>query len=152
MPTNNLDTIPMRMLESKIVQAVLVTLQFISAGILVLSAHWSLINPGALAVVVLGAVLGVWAWLTMGLKRISVMPETNQHTVLVTNGPYRWIRHPMYLAVVVFCAGFLWQSFAWWKLLLWLVLVVVVTMKAILEERFLLRRFDDYATYKQRTW
>ena len=142
----------MKTLESKFVQAILVVLQFLSAGALVLTASWSLLNPWSLAAILLGAALGLWAWGTMGLKRISVMPETNERTVLVTAGPYRWLRHPMYVAVVVFCGGLLWLPFTWWKLLLWLLLVGVVTMKAKLEERFLTRRFDDYAKYKQQAW
>jgi len=54
----------------------------------------------ALAVLVAALVLRWWVLSTLGDRwttRVMVLPEEQ----LITDGPYRWLRHPNYLAVVL---------------------------------------------------
>lgn len=67
--------------------------------------------------------------------------------VLATLGPYRGIRHPMYLAVMLFtdafaAAGDAWQWPAW---------AAVLFTKARLEERAMALAHPGYADYRART-
>ncbi len=129
---------------------VLVGLQFICAATLVLSARGVAILP--MLVTALGASLGTWAIVAIGHRRVSMMPEIKGSTQLVTAGPYRVLRHPMYAALLLFCAGFIFSPFRPWKIGAWLVLVFVLIAKSRIEERQLLARFPQYADYAQRSW
>ncbi|MBB3204847.1 protein-S-isoprenylcysteine O-methyltransferase Ste14 [Rhodopirellula rubra] len=138
-------------MQSKLIQQILVVLQFTTAAALVLTANDVLNSPTAITSIIAGALLGVWAWVSFGLKKITVMPELKSDAELVTAGPYRFIRHPMYTAVVLFCFGFLLTSPSMWKVATWILLIAVVSAKARIEESFLCKRFPQYPDYIKRT-
>ena len=58
--------------------------------------------PAALVPLALSALLGVWtlAWNRPG--NFNIRPEPKAGGQLVTGGPYRLMRHPMYTAVLLF--------------------------------------------------
>lgn len=66
--------------------------------------HWRLAAAGAV-VLVAAKVLKVWAVASLGGRwtyRVFVLPGAP----LVTGGPYRWVRHPNYIAVIGELIGF----------------------------------------------
>ncbi len=96
-------------------------------------------------------VLGVWALVKMGKKQLSVLPQPLRHSVLRNDGPYRFIRHPMYTAVLLFCLGSVLQHPNAGRLICWLLLQTVLVIKINYEETLLLRTFPTYAAYARRT-
>ncbi len=128
----------------------LVGMQILSAAALVLSVRS--LAPFPMLAMAFGASLGMWAVLTIGLTRVSLHPEVRARAVLITVGPYRLIRHPMYTALLLFCAGFVFSPYRLWKLGAWLLLLLILYAKTRIEERQLLARFPDYAHYAQRSW
>jgi protein-S-isoprenylcysteine O-methyltransferase Ste14 len=67
-----------------------------------------LLNPGTLvvglALVVLGYAGTLWTYSAMGNSwRIGI--NAKEKTALVSGGPYRWVRHPIYLLQIVMLAG-----------------------------------------------
>jgi protein-S-isoprenylcysteine O-methyltransferase Ste14 len=97
-----------------------------------------------------GVAFGLWAIITMG-RHINISPELKESAPLRTNGPYRFVRHPMYLALLVFCAAYLLGNFSFYTLLLWLTLLLILGIKVHYEERILKSRFPDYLAYAQKT-
>jgi protein-S-isoprenylcysteine O-methyltransferase Ste14 len=97
------------------------------------------------------ALLGAWTLRHNQLGNFGVMPEPKPHAQLVTSGPYSYVRHPIYLAVLLFGAGMLvgWRS--WQHLLAFAVLCVVLHFKADREEALMSARFPGYAAYRART-
>ncbi len=95
--------------------------------------------------------VGVWTLRHNRLGNFGVMPEPKQHAQLVTTGPYAYVRHPMYLAVLLFGAGMLagWQG--WPHAAAFAVLCAALHFKANREEALLSARFPDYAAYRART-
>ena len=53
-------------------------------------------------------------------------------------GPYRWIRHPMYRAVIACSLAAAWGGASRWGWLAAIVLIAVLAIKALLEERWML--------------
>ncbi len=98
----------------------------------------------------IAAVLGLWAacWLGRGL---TPLPLPNGKVDLVTGGPYRWVRHPMYSAVMLGMAGIALRSGSWWSCAAAVSLVGLLAAKARWEERHLAAAFPGYPEYRKRT-
>lgn len=111
-------------------------------------------GPGWLSVLLwCGAlVLGVWTLIVNPPGNFNIRPEPRADGRLVCHGPYRWVRHPMYSAVLLLAAGAAVRLASWPGLLLWIALVAVLVAKARLEERWLLQRYPAYAGYRKHTW
>ena len=103
-----------------------------------------------LALFVLGLALAVWARVYLG--RNWGMPMSQKaDPELVTTGPYRSVRHPIYSGIILAMIG---TTIA--VSLYWLVAVILVgayfIYSAIMEERFMARTFpDSYPGYKRST-
>lgn len=139
----------------QIPSSLLVALQFVLIGALLLTAS----PPGDLATsaaaVVLfaaGGLVGLAALTKNRLGNFNIRPEPKPQALLATGGIYRWIRHPMYSAVLLAMLGVLALDLRPWRVLLWLALLVVLIGKLQREERYLLQRFDEYAAYRARSW
>ena len=112
----------------------LVIAQFVLLTAVVLGPgkHWSVSTTLRLmswVLVAIAGALGLWAarWLGKGL---TPLPLPNGQTDLVTSGPYRWVRHPMYSAVILGMGGIALRSGSWWSAGAWLGLVALLTFKS----------------------
>ncbi len=101
---------------------------------------------------VAGIALFIWAVITLRRARTTVMPHAGS-AVLVTNGPYRMRRNPIYLAEIFILLGLAELTKVIWLVILSPVFALLVIWLAILpEERHLEARFGDaYRDYKERT-
>lgn len=95
----------------------------------------------------------------MAVSAISVFAESGEKLTpsspsgaLFTGGPFRWSRNPIYLAMVVFGAGFGMATLNVWAIAASLIAGVIFNFFVIpQEEDYLARRFGtDYASYKAR--
>lgn len=131
---------------------VLVGVQFVCMGSILLPGPWVAVNGWFFALELLGILLLVWAVITMRTTKVNVFPEVRTGSGLVTNGPYRWIRHPMYTAGLMISLALVCEAFSYWRGVCWFVLCVNLVVKLSCEERFLGEVFDDYEAYRLRTW
>jgi len=106
----------------------------------------------ALAVMLIGLGLRVWAAVTLGGYYTRTLTTTKNHTV-VTTGPYSWVRHPAYLGVILLWLGFGVLSSSLVVALVFPVMFVAVYLYRIsVEERMLVKVFGDtYVQYQRRT-
>jgi protein-S-isoprenylcysteine O-methyltransferase Ste14 len=67
-------------------------------------------NVPAGVLVAAGIAIGVWALTANRPGNFDIRPEPKPGGQLVTRGPYAYVRHPMYLAVMLgllgFCLGY----------------------------------------------
>jgi protein-S-isoprenylcysteine O-methyltransferase Ste14 len=92
-----------------------------------------------------GAVV-VALWLGRGF---SILPQARR---LVTDGPYRRIRHPLYLAEQLVTFGAMWQFQQPWSALIALASFAAQFPRMHFEEHILARTFPEYGAYCARTW
>ncbi len=94
----------------------------------------------------------IFVWATAAFSRALPADEQAQR-VLVTSGPYRWVRHPMYGAAVLFGLGVLLLSANWLVGLMWLAVGVGVAVARVgREEGDLRTRFGTaHRAYRLRT-
>lgn len=95
--------------------------------------------------------LALWALAANRPGNFNIRPTPRHGGTLITSGPYRWIRHPMYTSVLLAAAAAAWQSSETADALFWLALLGVLLAKATIEERALVLRFPDYQDYRART-
>lgn len=93
-----------------------------------------------------GALLGLWSALHLG-RGLTVSPLPNGATNLVSAGPYRWVRHPMYSAVMLFMAGSATRSGSWLVVSELALLITLFFFKSRWEETQLSEAFDGYGSY-----
>jgi protein-S-isoprenylcysteine O-methyltransferase Ste14 len=72
---------------------------------------------------------------------------------LVTSGPYRWVRHPMYVAFFLMLCGAGVLARNWFMELTGILLITCIMLVRIpAEEVLLANRFgDEYTTYRRKT-
>lgn len=94
--------------------------------------------------------LGLWTLAHNRIGNFNVRPTPKAGGRLITSGPYQWVRHPMYSAVLLGAAALAWASQPWaW--LAWAALGVVLWRKSSLEEGWLAKRHPDYTAYRRRS-
>ena len=98
-----------------------------------------------------GGSLLVWTYRTLGTN-ITDTVVTRRHHVLVTTGPYRFVRHPFYTASGL---GFLANGLAtanWFIALMGGLAMMLHVVRTTTEEEHLVRRFGDaYGRYMKQT-
>jgi protein-S-isoprenylcysteine O-methyltransferase Ste14 len=130
----------------------LVVMQFVVPTMLVLTFRLNHHTLGYLLISMAGVALHIVAMRSLGKQNLRIMPQPRPEGSLVRCGPYRYVRHPMYLALLLFCLGFTFTPFAAWKPFAWLVLLATLIAKARIEEVLLRQRFEEYDAYAIQTW
>ena len=145
------------------------TMNFIRIGglILWLSPLAYLINPSWMAWSKIG--LPEWArWLGVGIgifcafgvywlfssigNGITPTSATRTQHTLVTSGPYRWIRHPLYTFGSSVFVAFGMMADNWFIALLGVMAFIGMAMRTPKEEANLIEKFgDEYRDYMKRT-
>ena len=101
------------------------------------------------ALCVVGMTFGIWARITLG--RSWGMPMTqHENPELVTSGPYRYVRHPIYTALTAMFVG---TTLVYPLTAVAAAIVITYSVfSARREERDMEQRFPDaYASYKKRS-
>ena len=110
--------------------------------------------PAALRWAVAAPLLAAAGWLWFGGlwalgTALTPFPEPLSDAGLITRGPYRWVRHPIYGAIVIGATALAVLRPGLWPLLAALALFAYFSTKAAFEERRLLARYPEYADYRR---
>jgi protein-S-isoprenylcysteine O-methyltransferase Ste14 len=103
-----------------------------------------------LAAAGLGGILFVWAVHTLGKNLTDTVVTRRDHS-LVTSGPYRWVRHPFYVACLLAVPGVSLAMANWYFLVVAGIGLGLLVVRTRIEEEKLIERFgDDYRDYMKR--
>ncbi len=140
------------MKPKSIYSSVLVSMQFLSLlvnSFPLMEAKQA--NLPGLSLLAIAVFIGLWAVTRFDFKSLSIFPEVKAQAKFIVVGPYKWIRHPMYLALVIWAVGSLMLSQNWIALLGLFMLLIVLVLKINWEENQLEATFTDYSSYKKGT-
>jgi protein-S-isoprenylcysteine O-methyltransferase Ste14 len=112
----------------------------------VVGNHW--LQGIGLACFAFGLAFAVWARVYIGRNWGTPMSQ-KKDPELVTSGPYRWVRHPIYSGIILAMIGT-----AVGLSPVWLLLVAIVggyfVYSATQEERYMTQQFPDtYPAYRR---
>ena len=130
---------------------ILVTIQFTCIALLIIFSNWLALPWWTFLLLGVSGFLAFWAMAVMKLGNFNVVPYPVVNGNMVTAGPYRLIRHPMYTSIFIFAFALLAGQFDYLKLIISLVLVAGLLVKMIYEEGLLCDHFPDYRSYMQKT-
>ena len=121
-------------------------------GLVALIATHSLLSRAPLVIAAQGAALAlmVWARITFGLRSFHATADPTEGG-LVTTGPYRVVRHPIYTAVCLFALAGALAHISFIAAGLAIVVIMGALARILAEEHLLLRRYPEYAQYAART-
>lgn len=128
----------------------LVTLQFALIALLLLLLTLSL-NTVVLITQGLAILIGLWAVQAMHLGNFNIVPDPKPDAQVVTRGPYQFIRHPMYLSILLFFIPLIITNLHWINLAVYGALFITLFIKLTYEERLLNEKLKDYADYQKVT-
>ncbi|MEN8146048.1 MAG: isoprenylcysteine carboxylmethyltransferase family protein [Campylobacterota bacterium] len=129
----------------------LVFAQFSLIGLMVIYSRGIFSSWTGVAILLAGALVGLWA---IGHNRggnFHIRPDMKEGCELITTGPYRFVRHPMYTSVMLMTLALAvatpiyleWSSLA--------LLIVVLALKAVREERLWCEGSEEYKAYMKKT-
>lgn len=97
--------------------------------------------------------IGLYAISVMKIGNFNIQPEVKNTAKFVVKGPYKIIRNPMYLSILLFFGISVINHFSLIKLAVFLALTTSLLLKIFSEEKFLKQRFkNSYHNYKQKTY
>jgi len=104
--------------------------------------------PAGAAVLVAGLAVSAWA---MGANpHFEGTVRIQEDHRVVEAGPYRWLRHPGYLGLVLWALSTPFLLLSWWALLPAALTAAWVVLRTSLEDRFLRRDLPGYEDYAAR--
>jgi protein-S-isoprenylcysteine O-methyltransferase Ste14 len=99
-------------------------------------------------VVLLGTAVAVWSLLSLG-QFFGIQPQVRG---LALRGPYRWVRHPLYLGELISGLGLVIAKPSVPVALFYVLFLALQVERTILEEKALSRQFPrEYTAYRGRT-
>jgi len=114
-----------------------------------LALRWPL--PIPVLLIVITGILSLWVVIYNRFGNWSVFPQPKEHSQLIMKGPYRFMRHPMYTAVILGGFSCVAHNQTLQSTVSLLTLIVILNIKARYEEKLLRFHFSDYSAYQSAT-
>lgn len=143
--------------EKRLAQKIIISLCFVIFIVLPVFSvldwrfGWSHVSPwvsvlgDALVALGLMFILRVFRENSYGASTIEKMEGQK----VITTGPYALVRHPMYVGVLIMFAGIPLALGSWWGLLFVFLVIPVLVLRILDEEKMLFGELDGYDAYAQ---
>jgi protein-S-isoprenylcysteine O-methyltransferase Ste14 len=130
----------------------LVSLQMLSLLYIATTASVISNNTGGLLVECAGIFLAIRAIYVMKINNMNITPTIKENSEMVVSGPYKVIRHPMYLAQIIAVIPLIIDYYTIYRLGAIIILAVTLLIKINYEEKQLVKHFPKYKDYTKKTF
>jgi protein-S-isoprenylcysteine O-methyltransferase Ste14 len=139
-------------LISTLLNFIFVFVQFGGIAIIILTGPIFSSNIWLFAIQLTGLFIGIWAIFSMQLDNVRILPDLKPDTRFVNKGPYRFIRHPMYLGILLCITPLIISKYSNFRLIINILIFIDLIFKSVYEERLLKKRFENYTEYSKKTY
>jgi|WetSurMetagenome_2_1015567.scaffolds.fasta_scaffold966387_2 protein-S-isoprenylcysteine O-methyltransferase Ste14 len=117
---------------------------------LLISGHLFIRSPFVIAGQLLAVALSIWARRSFQAGQFSIHAKPAGETLL-SSGPYRFLRHPMYAAALLLIWSSVLGHLSIINIVIGLIVTSTVAIRIMTEEQFLQARYPDYVEYSRKT-
>lgn len=128
-----------------------VIIQFTSIFFVFFTGPVLFISPLSFPIIA-GIILGIWSIFVMRNSVLSVMPDPQADIKLITRGPYKLIRHPMYSALFLVLIPLVINYTTKERIIVIVLFTINQILKLLYEEKLIIKKLPDYYNYMQKTW
>ncbi len=117
--------------------------------------HWShvpvWVNMLGLGLMIPSFALLMWVTVTNTYLSRYVRIQDDRGNQVVTSGPYRFVRHPMYASNILFFPSIPLLLGSWWALIPAVIIMGLFTLRTYLEDKTLQAELPGYKEYAMKT-
>lgn len=130
----------------------LTMIQYLSMIYLVLAFPVLSKHTMILILQVSGLILGVWSVVEMSRSKLNISPVPRSGAIFIHRGPYKLIRHPMYLSLLLVLIPMMIfnNSVVGW--IVFIIFIINLILKLSYEEQLLVNTFEKYKDYQKHSW
>jgi Putative protein-S-isoprenylcysteine methyltransferase len=136
-------------MKVKIISLVAFFIAIAGLSYLIINHHVLSENPLGIAIQICAFAFMIWARITFGFRSFHLTANSTMGE-LVTHGPYRWLRHPIYASTIYFSLAII-ISYPFIDTIAAVALIVGGQLvRMLLEEKYLLSTYSNYSEYSKR--
>ncbi len=135
---------------------ILVSIQLLLFLVFTVNVDWSLglysprLKNCGLIVSIFGLIIILLSVLQLN-KNLSPFPTPKNNAVLVQNGLFKLVRHPIYSGIILVVIGYSVYKDSLYKGIISMLLLILFHFKTKYEEQKLSEKFPNYQSYKKKT-
>ena len=135
---------------------ILVSIQLLLFLVFTVNVDWSLglysprLKNCGLIVSIFGLIIILLSVLQLN-KNLSPFPTPKNNAVLVQNGLFKLVRHPIYSGIILVIIGYSVYKDSLYKGIISMLLLILFHFKTKYEEQKLSEKFPNYQSYKKKT-
>ncbi|MDQ6903492.1 MAG: hypothetical protein M3139_10825 [Bacteroidota bacterium] len=107
-------------------------------------------NPVTIIIQFFSAALMIWARITFGRRSFHAAANASKG-LLITTGPYHWLRHPIYASLIYFFSASIISYPVIESIVTVIIICIALLVRMFIEEKFLLATYSEYAEYSKTT-
>ena len=131
---------------------ILTVVQYVTLAVIMYRSTWISTNIFLMIIQIIGFIVAAWAIFEMRKSKINIAPTPRKNAILVKSGPYKLVRHPMYLSLILSLTPAMISYYNQTTIIIFAVFSINLVLKMLFEEGLLKKYFNDYENYMKKSW